>query len=426
MFDRPDWNWQQKLDFVVATMKEMSLKTDPQDMVRSYARRVGEYLPTDRMVAVSRRGVNPPQYRITRSNLWKEEVNPWKQAHKLPLFDRGILGEMLYEGLPKIINDFAPPKGDPAFEYLDGMGSLVCTPFYEGGVASNMIFSMRKQPNGFKQDEFPGWVWVTSLFGRATGTLVLAEQLRAAYDAMDQELKVVADIQQSLLPVELPKIPGLDMAAHYQTSKRAGGDYYDFFPLPNGNWGILIADVSGHGTPAAVMMAITHAIAHAHPGPPIPPGRLLGYVNARLAARYTTNNGSFVTAFYGIYDPSRRTITYASAGHPPPRIKRCEDGSVGSLDQAGDLPLGIFPDSTYSEATAQLHQGDQVVFFTDGFSEAQDNQGNMLGLEGIDRALSRCRPDARAIIDAILQAVDTFAGDHPADDDRTLLVAKLT
>jgi phosphoserine phosphatase RsbU/P len=426
MFDRPDWNWRQKLDFVVATMKEMSLKTDPQDMVRSYAARVGEYLPTDRIVAVSRRGMQPPHYRITRSSLWKEEVNPWKQSHMLPHFTSGMLGDMLHTGDPRIINDLDVPLNDPAHEYLHGMGSLVATPFYEAGVASNMLFAMRKEPNAFKHEEFPGWVWMTSLFGRATGTLVLAGELREAYEALDQEMKVVANIQQSLLPTALPTIAGMDLAAHYQTSKRAGGDYYDFFPLPQGKWGILIADVSGHGTPAAVMMAITHAIAHSHPGPPIPPGKLLGYVNHCLAARYTTHNSAFVTAFYGIYDPANRTIFYASAGHPPPRVKRCEDGSISPLDQAGDLPLGIFPDSTYGEATAHLHIGDQIILFTDGITEAQNDTGDMFGTERLDRSLVQCRPDAREIIDSVLNAVASFAGDRPADDDRTLLVAKLT
>src|SRR5205085_8839936 len=140
------------------------------------------------------------------------------------------------------------------------------------------------------------------LFGRATHSLVLADQVKRAYDRLDRELQTVADIQRSLLPTTLPAIPTLDLATDYQTSTRAGGDYYDFFPLPDGQWGILIADVSGHGTPAAVIMAITHSIAHTSTDPKTPPSRLLAFVNDRLAAGYT-ENGNFITAFYGIYDP---------------------------------------------------------------------------------------------------------------------------
>src|SRR5204863_6200348 len=141
-----------------------------------------------------------------------------------------------------------------------------------------------------------------------------------------RELKAVARIQRSLLPSTLPEIPGLDLASSYQTSARAGGDYYDFFRLPDNQWGILMADVSGHGTPAAVLMAVTHTIAHSYPGPAMPPGLLLAHVNRTLTERYTARMGAFVTAFYGVYDPATRTIAFSSAGHPPPRLKRCADG----------------------------------------------------------------------------------------------------
>src|SRR6185369_10191873 len=128
-----------------------------------------------------------------------------------------------------------------------------------------------REPKAFNPDQFPEFVWMGNLFGRATHNLVLSDELRSAYNTVDREMQIVADIQRSLLPETLPKIPTLDLAAYYQTSRRAGGDYYDFFPLPDGRWGILIADVSGHGTPAAVIMAITHSIAHSFPGPPSSP-----------------------------------------------------------------------------------------------------------------------------------------------------------
>src|SRR5262245_44795135 len=127
-------------------------------------------------------------------------------------------------------------------------------------------------------------------------------------------MRVVADIQRSLLPQKLPAIPGLELGAHYQTSRWAGGDYYDFFPLPDGRWGILIADVSGHGTPAAVMMAITHTIAHGYPGPPTPAPKMLEFLNRRLSCCSMRDMEAFVTAFYGIFDPATGTLRYSSAG----------------------------------------------------------------------------------------------------------------
>ena len=130
-------------------------------------------------------------------------------------------------------------------------------------------------PPGLELDRaiIPMLHWQGNLFGRGTSNLVLRNQLGEALTALDRELEVVGEIQKSLLPQTLPTIKGFDIAASYLTSARAGGDYYDFFPLNNGRWGLFIADVAGHGTPAAVLMAITHAIAHSQPGTHTPPPR---------------------------------------------------------------------------------------------------------------------------------------------------------
>ena len=127
-------------------------------------------------------------------------------------------------------------------------------------------------------------VMQTNLWGRSVLNSVLRLELKDAYDALDHEFKTVGDIQRSLLPRVLPTIPGLDLAAYYETSQRAGGDYYDFFPLPADRWGIFIADVSGHGIPAAVRMAITHAIAHTRPDPAVGPGEIFPISTPRWSA----------------------------------------------------------------------------------------------------------------------------------------------
>ncbi len=261
-------DWQQRLSIVVETMREMSRQTDPQAMVRAYGARMRQLRQFDGFLALSRRELDRPKYRITRSSRWREEVNPWKQKHLLPILEGGLLGELIYADEPRIIDDLAVAPDDPAAEHLAGYRSLMAIPNFDQGVALNMVVSMQKEPYAFRREDFPEMVWMSNLFGRATHNLVLSEQLREAYGVVDRELKMVADIQRSLLPSELPQIPTMQLAAHYQTARRAGGDYYDFFPLPDGKWAILIADVSGHGTPAAVMMAITHSIAHSYPGPP--------------------------------------------------------------------------------------------------------------------------------------------------------------
>jgi sigma-B regulation protein RsbU (phosphoserine phosphatase) len=383
-------------------------------------------LPLDRSISLSRRGLTPPKYCITRSTTWKEEINPWKEKDRLPVLAGGLLGELIYGDEPRILDHLEVAADDPGFEYLAGQRSLMAIPMYDHGVAVNMVVLMRQEPAAFPHEEFPEWVWMSSLFGRAAHNLVLSEQLQAAFDAVDEELKVVGDIQRSLLPTQLPPIPTMDLAASYQTSKRAGGDYYDFFPLPDGKWGIFLADVSGHGTPAAVMMAITHCIAHTHPGPLTPPGQLLQYLNHHLSARYTAKSEIFVTAFYGIYDPAKRALTYACAGHNPPRLKRCQGGTVASLDGVGGLPLGISVQEGYQECVQLLRPGDQLVFYTDGVTDARNPTGQLFGIGRLDAVLGGCREVASDLLDAVLRAIEQFVAGRPADDDRTLLVARVS
>jgi sigma-B regulation protein RsbU (phosphoserine phosphatase) len=224
----------------------------------------------------------------------------------------------------------------------------------------------------------------------------------------------------------MPKVPNLAVAAYYQTSRRAGGDYYDFFPLADGRCGLLIADVSGHGTPAAVLMAVTHSLAHTYPGPHDGPGELLDHINRHLATRYTAQSDTFVTAFYGIFDPRDRSLVYASAGHNPPRLKRCRDGSLTQLDGTRGLPLGIAAAEKYAAKTYQLMPGDQLVLYTDGITEAHNLAGEQFGVARLDGVLENCTVGVRDLLRAVLDALEEFTAGQPALDDRTLLVAKVS
>jgi sigma-B regulation protein RsbU (phosphoserine phosphatase) len=420
--------WQERLASVVATMREMSLQDDPQAVVRAYGSRMRQLLPVDGWLSLSRRGLEAPWYRITRSNAWNEEVNPWEQKDRLPLLHGGLLADLIYGDEPRLIDDFAPllAGDDPAFDYLDGFHSLLAVPHYDRGSALNMVISLRRERAAFDPEIFPEWVWVSTLFGRATHNLVLRNEVKQAYEIVERELNVVANIQRSLLPQVLPKIPNLDLAAYYRTSRWAGGDYYDFFALPDGRWGILIADVSGHGTPAAVMMAITHSLAHSLPGPADPPAELLGYVNRKLSHHYTARNEVFVTAFYGVFDPVQRTLTYSSAGHNPPRLKRCRDSAVQSFEEVGGPPLGLLDELEYEQTTLTLLPGDILAFYTDGITEAMDASNVQFGVGRLDRVLDRCHLDPAEIVSAVVKAVDDFSGGQPPEDDQTLLVARVT
>jgi len=424
--DASPLTWEQRLRQVMEMMREMSALSDPQEMVRAYGRRMDTLFPVERRISLSRRGLNRPGFRVTRFSEWKDEVNPWKEKHRLPLHEGGFFADLIYGDEPVVIDDLDIDPDDPAARYLEGQRSLVAIPMFDGGTALNMVIATRTEPHAFDRERFPDNVWIANLFGRATHNLVLTDQLREAYEIVDRELKVVADIQQSLLPKEMPRIETLDLGAAYRTSHRAGGDYYDFFPLRDGSWGILIADVSGHGTPAAVVMAITHSIAHLYPNQCVDPGRMLAFVNRHLAERYTGELGAFVTAFYGVYDPKKRTLNYSSAGHNPPRLIGCGRPDVVPLDGARNIPLGLLPDVEYPNVTQQLQPGDRLVFYTDGITEAQNRAGELFGLNRLDHLLELgCGEDPAVIVRNIMSTVEAFSEGAAATDDRTVIVGNV-
>lgn len=435
------WNeldWQTRQERVVKVMREMSSLQDPQAMVRMYGQWMREHRPVEAFLAISRRGMEAPKFRVTRSSRWDGEINPWKERDKLPVLEGGILGELIYGNEPLILNDFHPDPSDPAYEFLEGFRSLRAIPAYDEGQSLNMTISLDSRVNGFDLEGFPEQVWMANLFGRATSNLVLRterdeafQELREAHRIQEEQSRVIGEIQRSLLPPEIPEIPRLDLAVHYQPSELAGGDAWDVFELPNGRWGIFIADVSGHGTPAAVIMAILNTLSHTCPVPAWTehgcPGALLEYLNEHLGGRYATSHGAFVTAFLGVFDPETRKFAYANAGHAPARIKRCADGSVFSLDAVGGIPLAIMPGIAYEAETVQLERGDQVVLTTDGITEAFGGElGNELfGHDRLDEAISECMLDAGGLVKSVVDAVDRHAAGRPAGDDQTLVVAKV-
>jgi sigma-B regulation protein RsbU (phosphoserine phosphatase) len=420
-----DLNWEERLSAVMEMMREMSQQTDPQRMVEQYRERMKRFRKIDLSLSLSRRDLPHPKVRITRSTAWEESINPWREPEKLPVIEGGILSELIYGDEPRVMNDFAVSPDDPAARYLNGFSSLAAIPLLDQGVSLNMVVHLRREPGSFDPEMLPEHVWTANLFGRATNSLVLADKVKSAYEEIDREMKAVAAIQRSLLPAKLPDVPTLQLAAHYETARRAGGDYYDFIPLGQGLLGILIADVSGHGTPAAVMMAVMHSIVHNYPNDPKPPSELLGFLNKKLLAHYVGVNGTFVTAFYGIYDPKTRRITYSSAGHNPPRVRRCSNQAISSLDGAQQLPLGVLDDPPFVSHAEQLEPGDQIVFYTDGITEAASPTGELFGAQRLDNALAACGTDPAGIVARVIKHLDIHTGGTPARDDRTLVVARV-
>jgi sigma-B regulation protein RsbU (phosphoserine phosphatase) len=146
-------------------------------------------------------------------------------------------------------------------------------------------------------------------------------------------------------------------------------------------------------------------------------------VNRHLTARYTNGSGTFVTAFYGIYDPATRVLSYASAGHPPGRVLRC--GAITALDGKRSIPLGIDATENYVDSHAQLEAGDTLILYTDGITEARNPLGEMFGEERLDQSAT-CKGSADETLKSMLAGLDDFRAGRTLNDDLTLLVARIT
>src|SRR5438132_13029621 len=245
-----------RLQHIDALVRELSVQDDPERLIRVLSGHPEQLWPRDGLVTVPRRDLAAPASRITRSWLWPQLVRPWTEAHLLPVFDGGLLGDLLYAGKPRIINRLELAADDPAREQFEGMQSLTCAPGYDQGRPLNMVLVLRREPDSFVAEDVESLLLNANLLSRASSNLLLTQQLQEANRALDYEKDQVGRMQRHLLPARLPKIDGLELGASYFASSRAGGDYYDVLEIPEEQWSLFVADVSGHGTPAAVVAAM--------------------------------------------------------------------------------------------------------------------------------------------------------------------------
>ena len=255
-------------------------------------------------------------------------------------------------------------------------------------------------------------------------------ELRAANDALiarDQELtyslRAAGKLQTKvLLPHAPPDWPEFRWAAHFAPLGHLGGDYYDFSTPGPDRLGVLVADASGHGI-AAALVAIMARFAFVEEGDFNPhPGEVLGAMNQRLME---LTEERFVTACYAVYDRLSRTLTYASAGHPPPLHYRVTDGTVRPLEARGFM-LGIVPDERFGERTAELDPGDRVVLYTDGLVEARNEIGELYGTDRLAAALAEHgREPADRLLSALLGSQRAFSGTAKLTDDLTAVVLEV-
>src|SRR5829696_1753134 len=235
-------------------------------------------------------------------------------------------------------------------------------------------------------------------------------------ERIEQELQVARRIQQELLPDSIPKLDGWRLATYYGPAREVGGDFYDFLELSSGRLGLVVGDATGHGMPAALVMASTRGMLRAVVQSLESPGEVLARVNEALVADIPLS--TFVTCFYGVLDPESGRFLYANAGHNLP-CRRHND-QADELRARG-MPLGLMPGTGYEEKEAVLEKGDSTLFYSDGLVEAHDPQREMFGFPRLRRLVAE-HAEEGSLVDFLMDELRSFTGDGWEQEDDITLV----
>jgi len=237
----------------------------------------------------------------------------------------------------------------------------------------------------------------------------------------EQELNVAYSIQASLIPDGAPDIPGCSVASYWQAARQVSGDFYDFMKLADGRWAIAIADVADKGVPAALFMALSRTILRTIAFNRREPAKVLERSNKLIYG--DTSSDLFVTVFYAIWDPENQTLSYASGGHNP-AILVSRRGKISLLSTEG-IALGVLENVKIGQKQVKLAPGDTVVFYTDGVSEAMNEDYDEFGMERLCMVIKDARRGTAAeIVQTITQAIDDHSGETAQFDDITMVVLK--
>lgn len=333
------------------------------------------------------------------------------------LHEGGLLGTLCNSPMPVALAGIRHTPGEP---FPPGLGCGVLVPIFDDDPPGQRLLLLRPGDDLPAPEDVATGLAESNLLSRLISLARVRQQIAALNDRLNAQLDEVVHVQRSLLPQQPPAIPGLRVASAYQPSGAAGGDYFDFVSLPEGSLGVVIADVSGHGPGAAVIMAQMRAATHSA----VLSGtkRPAVEINAILSAAMSP--GMFVTAILALVDPGTGRVGSINCGHPHARILR-GDGGVEPMPGVSCLPLGIFPDldpPADAGSEAVLNTGDRLLLYTDGVTEAMNAQRALFTTDRLDRAIAACPrgpgiDGAQALIDGVLAAVHDHRAGAMASDD---------
>ena len=336
-------------------------------------------------------------------------VVSWMQQNQRPL----VVRDLQHESLP-----FAPRQlGSDA----SLVRSALFVPMLAGPVLIGFMSIQSQLPAAFTEDDTRILAAMANQAGMAIANIRLQRQA-AARERMERELHLARDIQRSLLPSSCPTLPTFELAADWKSAREVSGDFYDFLPLHHGKLGIIVADVSDKGVPAALFMALSRSLVRSGLLGANSPAEGMRRAN-RWIIKDTTSD-MFLTLFYAVLDPATNLMTYVNAGHNPPLLIRQHGEECKYLDEHG-IALGIQESANYTESVVAMQAGDVLLMYTDGVTEAMNPAGELFGEERLRQVATAHHSETPANLVAVInEAVKAFVGDQPANDDATLIVAR--
>jgi sigma-B regulation protein RsbU (phosphoserine phosphatase) len=302
---------------------------------------------------------------------------------------------------------------------------LLLSPIRAEGRALGVLVVADKENRAGGVDDFTvGDERILSLFGnQAAIALENARLHREAVEKerMEREIELAASIQKTILPVSLPVVQGLKLAGANRPTRQVGGDYFDVFPLPDGRTAFCVADVSGKGVPAALLVSTVHACLRIllDSGVADLPG-FVARVHRHLLGFSSTRK--FVTLFFAVYDPLRQEVRYVNAGHNP---GLCVSKGETTLLPSGGPPIGILPDAVFREASVGFLPGDTLVLYSDGITEAANSFEEEFGMDRLIALVKEAsRESPEALSGRIFGTVSEFTRGVAQYDDQTVLIAR--
>jgi sigma-B regulation protein RsbU (phosphoserine phosphatase) len=305
-----------------------------------------------------------------------------------------------------------------------GVHSLVAAPLsVKGVVLGVMLVEESTTPSRFRERRLELLTGIAQQAAMAVQNDLLQQEM-AERERLERELQLAREIQQTFMPSQLPDLAGWELAVTWRAARQVAGDFYDFFDLPDGRLGLVIADVADKGMGAALFMTLTRALVRAAALEDASPAAVLARVNELLIP--DTPPGMFVTIIYAALCLKTGQLAYANAGHNLPFLFRPRTQSLEGL-KPGGMALGVLQGIQHREHVVDLAAGDFLIFYTDGITEAFSREGQMFGEERLRAAIQAAHAGtAQAMLGAIDAGVADFTQDSSPSDDMTLMILHKT